>query len=90
MDVHELTDRLYDRCRARLAETDRQDLETLMHEDISVAAIDLVSGAIDDRELEPDEVTAAIDLARNGKFLKSSGWLLERLAEYQKRVMYIA
>lgn len=84
VDVYELADRLYQRLRPRLNDNDRRELESLMKQDMQVAAGDLVVGAMKERNITLAELAVAINLARAGKFLKLSDHLLQLLLEYQR------
>lgn len=62
----------------------------LMNEDHVVPLIGFLFTGLEREDLQPDEVAEAIGLARDGKLLKSSAWLLEHLTEYQKHVLHVA
>lgn len=59
-------------------------LDSLMHEDVVVALIQFLFIGLKRKDLQPDEVAEAIELARAGKLLKSSAWLLEHLTDYRR------
>ncbi|MEZ0366390.1 hypothetical protein ACAG26_22190 [Mycobacterium sp. pUA109] len=82
----ELAAKLYKRYAADGDEiTDR-----LMIEDHVVPLIGFLFTGLERRDLQPEEVAEAIELAREGKLLKSSAWLLEHLLAYQKDVLRVA
>ncbi|TDH55039.1 hypothetical protein [Mycobacterium talmoniae] len=84
MDGAELVARLYDRYASALSESQRADMDCLIHEEALVALIDLLYLGLDRGDLQSPEVSAGLELARAGKFLKSSDDLAARLAEYQR------
>jgi len=73
VDIYELGDRLY----SRLDDEDQERMVHLRREDASSAAIVLTLDAADSKTLQPNELTAAIELARAGKFRKSSAYILQ-------------
>lgn len=80
----ELVVGLYDRYSSTLPEAQRADLDSLIREEALVALIDLLYIGLDRDDLQSNEVIAGLELARAGKFLKSSDDLAARLAEYQR------
>lgn len=61
----------------------RSDVDELMREEALLALQTLLRIGIDRGDLLPGDVTAALDMARAGKFRQSSPHLAESLAEYQ-------
>jgi DNA-binding NarL/FixJ family response regulator len=84
----DLAERLYQRYSGVYANV--HILDRLIQEDAVVALIQFLFLGLERKDLQPDEVGEAIELARAGKLLKSSAWLLEHLTEYQKRVLRVA
>ena len=59
-------------------------LDDLMCNDAVVALIQFLFIGIKRGDLQPDEVTEGLILAKERKLLKSSKWLESALAEYQR------
>lgn len=55
-----------------------------MREEPVIALIGFLFEGLERRDLQDDEVAEAIELARTGKLLKSSAWLLDSLRAYQR------
>ncbi|OHV01745.1 hypothetical protein BKN37_16585 [Mycobacterium talmoniae] len=80
--------KLYPRYRGEY--TDAALLDRQMNEDHVGPLISFLFIGLERRDLQPDEVAEAIELARDGKLLKSSAWLLEHLLAYQRDVLHVA
>lgn len=77
-----LAKRLYPRYSGEYS--DATALDTLMRQDTVVALIQFLFIGLKRRDLEPDEVREALELAQAGKLLKSSKYLRDALTEYQR------
>lgn len=86
MSVKELVARLRFRAASELSLEELRSVDELVREELIVALIDLLTVAIANNTLQPDEVGPALELARAGRLLKSSAGLAAALTEYQRNL----